>query len=162
MKYGTPLPGGVTDRTDGPEDVVHPGEPVDDTPTVTCTTCGREWSLDYELDELRVGNQAVEQFALDHMRHAGHFPDDVSTWRADCRHCPEVEERLGERPARRWAQTHARHTGHEVLIRGGTDGPAVVSRGEGEGSSASGDGDAAAGALESRADGDGDGDDDAD
>lgn len=117
----------MTDRTDDPGDAVPGADPVvDDTPTVACTTCGREWDLDYELDELRVGNRAVEQFALDHMRHAGHFPDDVATWRADCRHCPEVEERLGERPARRWARTHARHTGHEVLVRGGDGDPDAV------------------------------------
>ena len=91
-------------------------EPVDDAPTVACERCGREWTLEYELDELRVGNQAVEQFALDHRRHTGHFPDDVSTWRAECRHCPEGAKRLGETPARRWAEVHARHTGHAVDI----------------------------------------------
>ena len=32
---------------------------VDDVPTVTCSQCGREWDLTYELEELKVGNQAV-------------------------------------------------------------------------------------------------------
>jgi hypothetical protein len=115
----------VPDRTDDPTDAAAADQAVDDTPTVTCSTCGREWSLDYELDELRVGNQAVEQFALDHRRHTGHFPDDVETWRADCRHCPEVEERLSVDAARRWARTHVRHTNHEVAIRGGEDDETV-------------------------------------
>ena len=90
--------------------------PIDDVPTVACERCGREWRLDYELEDLRVGNQAVEQFALDHRRHTGHFPDDVSTWQADCRNCPESVERLDEAPTRRWARTHARHTRHAVDI----------------------------------------------
>ncbi len=86
----------------------------DDLPTVTCSRCDRTWDLAYELDELRVGNQAVEQFALDHQRHTGHFPDGVATWRATCRNCPERVDRLEERAARRWAETHARHTDHAV------------------------------------------------
>ena len=99
----------------GPADVP-PVDAVDDTPTVTCTRCDREWNLAYELDDLGVGNQAVEQFALDHKRHTGHFPDGVATWRAACRNCPEGSEHLAERGARRWAETHARHTRHSVAI----------------------------------------------
>jgi len=87
---------------------------VDDTPTIACERCGREWDLGYELDDMGVGNQAVEQFALDHHRHTGHFPDGVATWRADCRHCTEGVERLAADGARRWAETHARHTRHAV------------------------------------------------
>lgn len=102
---------------------------VDDMPTVSCSRCGREWDLSYELDELRVGNQAVEQFALDHHRHTGHFPDDVSTWRADCRRCPEEIERLGEEAARRWGRTHARHTRHSVEIRPPTGDETTVIEG---------------------------------
>jgi hypothetical protein len=94
---------------------------IDDVPTISCSRCNREWDLAYELDELRLGNQAVEQFALDHMQHTGHFPDDVSTWRATCRRCPEHVERLSERGVRRWARTHARHTRHDVEIRSPTD-----------------------------------------
>lgn len=91
-------------------------EQIDDTPTISCSRCGREWDLGYELDELRVGNRAVEQFALDHERHTGHFPDDVTPWIADCRQCPDGEKFLSETPARRWATVHARHTGHEVAL----------------------------------------------
>lgn len=90
---------------------------VDDTPTVACTACDREWDLDFELDELHAGNQAFEQFALDHRRHTGHFPDGVTPWVVDCRHCPDGDEFLSERPARRWAATHARHTRHRVDLR---------------------------------------------
>lgn len=89
---------------------------VDDVPRVTCSRCDAEWDLEFELDELRVGNQAVERFALDHKRHTGHYPDDVSPWIAACRQCPDREEFLSERPARRWAQTHARHTRHTVTL----------------------------------------------
>lgn len=101
-----------------------PADPagVDDTPTIACERCGREWDLAYELDEVQVGNQAVEQFALDHRRHTGHFPDGVATWRAECRRCPEGAERLSEQPARRWAETHARHTGHAVELQPPPDG----------------------------------------
>jgi len=92
--------------------------PADDgTPTVTCTRCDETWRLDYELDDLQVGNRAVEQFALDHHRHTGHFPDGVTPWLAECRHCPGAEQFLAERPARRWAETHARHTRHDVSLR---------------------------------------------
>ncbi|MFW5900821.1 MAG: hypothetical protein ACOCTH_03530 [Halodesulfurarchaeum sp.] len=90
---------------------------VDDVPTVSCEQCGREWDLTYELEDLAVGNQALEQFALDHQRHTGHFPDGVSTWRAECRQCPETVQRLEKRSARRWARTHARHTTHSVAIK---------------------------------------------
>jgi hypothetical protein len=89
---------------------------IDDVPTVSCERCGREWDLSYELDELVAGNRAVEQFALDHERHTGHYPDGVSTWRAACRNCPDGVERLSADAARRWARTHARHTRHDVTI----------------------------------------------
>jgi hypothetical protein len=108
------------------------GDPddVDDMPTISCARCGQEWDLSYELDELRVGNQAVEQFALDHWRHTGHYPDDVSTWRADCLRCPEDAERLSEDAARRWGRTHARHTRHSVEIGHATDDETTVIDGE--------------------------------
>ena len=89
---------------------------MDVVPTIRCSKCEQEWDLSYELDELQVGNQAVEQFALDHHRHTGHFPDNVTPWIASCRQCPAEEQYLGERPARRFAQTHARHTSHTVLL----------------------------------------------
>ncbi len=92
-------------------------EPIDDTPTITCSRCDREWDLTYELDELKVGNRAVEQFALDHQRHTGHFPDEVTPWVATCRQCPDGEQFMVERPARRWARTHARHTSHAVDLK---------------------------------------------
>ena len=91
-------------------------EEIDVVPTVSCAKCGQEWELRYELDELMVGNQAVEQFALDHHRHTGHFPDDVTPWIASCRQCPAEEQYLAERPAHRFAQTHARHTRHTVVL----------------------------------------------
>lgn len=97
------------------------GEDVDDTPTVTCSRCGRTWDLGYELDELQVGNQALEQFALDHRRHTGHFPDEVTPWVTECRVCPAGESFLSERPARRWAETHSRHTSHTVALRSPLD-----------------------------------------
>jgi len=99
---------------------MHDGEP-DTAPTVSCTRCDRRWELDYELDELGVGNRALERFALDHRRHTGHFPDDVTPWVVDCRHCPDEDAFLSERPARRWAQTHARHTRHAVDLRAPTE-----------------------------------------
>ena len=95
---------------------------VDDVPTVTCSQCGREWDLTYELEELKVGNQAVETFALDHRQHTGHFPDDVTPWTVDCRQCHGAEAFLSERPARRWAETHARHAGHALEVRHGESG----------------------------------------
>lgn len=101
------------DDTDQPPAV---DEPVDDTPTITCSRCDRTWELTYELETLYAGNQAFEQFALDHKRHTGHFPDDVSPWVADCQQCPDGEAYLDERPARRWAETHARHTTHPVEL----------------------------------------------
>lgn len=102
---------------------------VDDTPTIACERCGRSWDLAYELDEIGVGNQAVEQFALDHHRHTGHFPDGVSTWQADCRQCPEGVQRLDETAARRWARTHARHTRHAVAIEHADAEPSVIDPG---------------------------------
>lgn len=112
------------------EDVPVPADEVDDTPTIACSRCDREWDLAYELDELQVGNQAVEQFALDHLRHTGHYPDDATPWIVSCRRCPDGEEFLSERPARRWAETHARHTRHDVdLHHPDHDEPTVVERG---------------------------------
>lgn len=90
--------------------------PESGVPTVTCTRCDREWSLDFELEELHAGNRAVEQFALDHERHTGHLPDDVTPWIVSCRRCPDGDRYVEERPARRWATTHARHTGHAVEL----------------------------------------------
>ena len=115
----------MSDRTDADPDQL--ADAVDDTPVVTCTRCDREWDLAYELDDLRAGNRALEQFALDHMRHTGHYPDDVTPWVAACRRCPDGEEFLSERPARRWAETHARHTGHRVeLGNASVDGDEIV------------------------------------
>lgn len=85
---------------------------------VACSTCGREWDLSYELDELHAGNRAIEQFALDHFRHTGHYPDDVSPWRVACQHCSAEELYLEERPARRFGETHARHTRHSLVLDG--------------------------------------------
>lgn len=102
------------------------GPEIDDTPTITCERCDRSWDLEYELTELAVGNQAVQQFALDHHRHTGHYPDGIATWRASCRQCPETVERLEESAARRWAETHARHTHHSVAIEHGKDEQTVV------------------------------------
>ncbi|ACV46329.1 MULTISPECIES: hypothetical protein [Halomicrobium] len=99
----------------GPDDT----EPPSNDPTISCRRCGREWDLGEELDA--VGNQAFEQFALDHRHHTGHFPDGVATWRVECRHCPETVERIEEGGAKRWAHTHVRHTNHAVTIHG-TDG----------------------------------------
>ncbi|MFC7176567.1 hypothetical protein [Halosegnis marinus] len=113
---------------DGPTATTDP-DAVDDLPTVSCSRCDDEWALDYELEELTVGNQAVEAFALDHFQHTGHFPDDVSPWVADCRRCPEGVERLDEAGARRWAATHARHTRHRVTVdHADLDEPTVVER----------------------------------
>lgn len=116
--------------SDAPDDTdTRPGsgvDDVDDVPRVSCRRCGRTWDLGYELDDLRVGNQAIEQFALDHVRHTGHYPDDVATWVAACRQCPAREEQLNERPARRWAETHARHTSHSVALRYGAEGEATL------------------------------------
>ncbi|MFW6017775.1 MAG: hypothetical protein ACOCPX_03055 [Halapricum sp.] len=110
----------VTDDPDRPKSDDSPEWPeIDDTPTITCERCGRSWDLAYELDEMAVGNQAIEQFALDHHRHTGHFPDGVSVWQAICRQCPEGVQRLTESAARRWAKTHARHTRHTVAIEHG-------------------------------------------
>ena len=110
---------------DGPPDEVRPDD-IDDVPTVSCSRCDREWDLAYELDELRAGNRALEQFALDHERHTGHYPDDVTPWTATCQHCPDGEQFLAERPARRWAVTHARHTRHAVRIRDPEENETVI------------------------------------
>lgn len=91
-------------------------EDVEDVPTVACSRCDRQWELSYELDDLHAGNRAFEQFALDHERHTGHYPDDVTPWLVTCRQCPDGEQFLAERPARRWASTHARHTRHDVQL----------------------------------------------
>ena len=90
--------------------------PMEMTPTVACSRCDREWDLLYELDRQGAGNRALEQFALDHHRHTGHYPDDVTPWIVCCRRCPDGEQFLSERPARRFAETHARHTGHPVSL----------------------------------------------
>lgn len=103
----------MSDQSDGDD---HSTDDIDDTPTVKCSRCDSEWDLSYELDTLQVGNRAVEKFALDHKRHAGHFPDEVRPWTVTCERCPDGEEFLAERPARRWAEAHARHTGHDVSI----------------------------------------------
>lgn len=95
--------------------MVDPSRP-DDVPTVSCSRCDAEWKLAYELEELQAGNRAVEQFALDHERHTGHYPDDVTPWLVTCTRCPARDRFLAERPARRWARTHARHTRHEVCL----------------------------------------------
>lgn len=87
-------------------------------PTVSCSRCGETWTLSHELDELGLGNGALEAFAIDHREHTGHYPDDVRPWVADCRHCPDGVERIDETAARRWATSHARHTGHGVDLDG--------------------------------------------
>jgi len=87
---------------------------IDGVPTVTCSRCDRSWDLEDELGQ--VGNRAVEQFALDHHRHTGHYPDDVTPWLVDCERCPETEAFLSETPARRWARTHTRHTRHPTAV----------------------------------------------
>lgn len=102
-----------------------PAEP-ETTPTVRCSRCGNAWDLSYELDELQVGNRALERFALDHRRHTGHFPDDVTPWVVDCRQCPDEDAFLSAEPARRWAETHARHTRHEVRVEPPEGEPELV------------------------------------
>lgn len=116
----------MSDPDDGDRDVPPSDEEIDDTPVVTCSRCDHEWRLGYELDELRVGNRALEQFALDHKRHTGHYPDGVVPWVADCRQCPDGEAFLSKRPARRWAKTHARHARHDVELRHSDEETAVV------------------------------------
>ncbi|ELZ90145.1 hypothetical protein C440_17111 [Haloferax mucosum ATCC BAA-1512] len=93
-----------------------PTDPIDDTPTVSCSQCDDEWDLSHELDVLQLGNQSVEQFALDHHRHTGHFPDGATPWVATCQQCPDAEQFISETPARRWARTHTRHTRHDVEL----------------------------------------------
>jgi len=113
----------VSDELD---DEASPPSAPGDAPTVSCSRCDREWDLSYELDDLQAGNRALEQFALDHERHTGHFPDGVSPWVVDCRHCPGGEAFLAERPARRWAETHARHTRHPVTLAHEDGGESTV------------------------------------
>ncbi|SDF49908.1 hypothetical protein SAMN04488067_10516 [Halorubrum xinjiangense] len=96
-------------------------------PTVSCERCGREWTLDSDLDDLGPGGHAIEQFALDHERHTGHYPDDVTPWVVRCDRCPGGERFLSERPARRWARTHARHTRHSVRLDPPTGAAETVS-----------------------------------
>lgn len=98
----------------------------DEAPTVTCRRCDQTWDLAREFEDLGVGNHALEQFALDHKRHTGHFPDEIRTWRAKCRNCPEEAERLAADAANRWAETHARHTRHEVEVRHARDDETTV------------------------------------
>lgn len=104
------------DKDDETPDTADESGEYDNVPTIICSRCDSEWDLTYELDVLRLGNQSGEQFALDHMRHTGHFPDSVSPWTVDCRQCPSSEQFLSERPATRWATTHARHTRHTVAV----------------------------------------------
>ncbi|WP_199719463.1 hypothetical protein [Halorubrum sp. Atlit-26R] len=96
-------------------------------PTVSCERCDREWVLDREVDDLDPGSHAIEQFALDHERHTGHYPDGVTPWIARCDRCPDGERFLAERPARRWARTHARHTRHTVRLEPPTGAGETVS-----------------------------------
>ncbi len=118
--------------TDEHDDELTPsGRDIDDTPTIRCSRCDDSWSLDYELDEMQMGNQAVERFALDHHRHTGHFPDDVTPWVVDCRQCPDSDQFLSETPARRWAETHVRHTRHTVTVAvPDADSPDVIAPSE--------------------------------
>ena len=90
--------------------------PIDDVPSVSCSRCEHEWTLAYELDEIQAGNRAVEQFAIDHERHTGHYPDDVHPWIVNCQRCPDGEQFLAGRPAERWAAVHSRHTRHSVIV----------------------------------------------
>lgn len=115
----------MSDRAD--DAVPQTEEAIDDVPTITCTRCDRQWELAYELDDLKVGNRAVEQFALDHERHTGHFPDDVTPWIASCRQCPDGEQYLSETPARRWAETHVRHTHHDVDLQHSDEETSTIS-----------------------------------
>jgi hypothetical protein len=119
----------VSDPSDGigsdDGDDLTGGDPAD-APTISCERCDREWDLAREFDQLGVGNHAVEQFALDHKRHTGHFPDGIRTWRARCRNCPEEAERLSRDAATRWGETHARHTRHRVELRHAHDDETTV------------------------------------
>ncbi|MFC7072962.1 hypothetical protein ACFQJ7_13185 [Halovenus rubra] len=85
-------------------------------PTVSCSVCDEEWELSYELTELHAGNRAIEQFALDHCRHTGHYPDDIAPWTVSCEDCQAEERYLEQRPAKRFGKTHVRHTGHSVSV----------------------------------------------
>jgi hypothetical protein len=121
------VPDDPDDGPDGDGPAGPPAEP-ETTPTVSCSRCGESWELSYELDELQVGNRALERFALDHRRHTGHFPDDVTPWLVDCRQCPDEDAFLSAAPARRWAETHARHTRHEVRVEPPEGEPELVGR----------------------------------
>lgn len=101
-------------------------ESADRVPTVRCSRCEHQWELSYELDTLQVGNRALEQFAIDHHRHTGHFPDDATPWQVECRRCPDGEEFLSRRPAQRWGKAHARHTGHDVVVRHVDADPTII------------------------------------
>ena len=92
--------------------------PPTDPPTISCSQCQQTWTVEYELEELHAGNSALEQFAMDHQRHTGHFPDEVTPFVVDCTQCPATEQYLTRRPAERFAETHARHTGHTVELSG--------------------------------------------
>ena len=111
------------DTADGPASLP---DDIDDTPTVTCSRCDRSWDLEYELDDLQVGNRALERFALDHRRHTGHYPDDVTPWVVSCRNCPDEERFLSAEPARRCAQTHVRHTRHSVAVESPLEEPVEI------------------------------------
>ena len=123
VKYHARLPFVVVDPTDSFDEASGhlANDEIDDVPRVSCSRCDREWDLAYELDELSAGNHALFQFALDHERHTGHYPDDVRPWIVSCRRCPDGEIFLSERPARRWAEAHARHTRHAVTIEHASD-----------------------------------------
>jgi hypothetical protein len=110
----------MDETEDGSDSLASLPDDIDDTPTVTCTRCDRSWDLTFELDELQVGNRALERFALDHRRHTGHYPDAVTPWVVSCRQCPDEERFLSEQPARRWARTHTRHTRHTVELESPT------------------------------------------
>jgi hypothetical protein len=117
----------MDDPSDDPPDTpASLPDDVDDPPTISCSRCDRTWDLGFELDELQVGNRALERFALDHRRHTGHYPDEVTPWIADCRTCPDEELFLSEQPARRWAQTHVRHTRHTVELESPLEDPVEV------------------------------------
>jgi len=118
--------GAGPDPRTGPPESRTGGPDPDATPTVRCSRCDDTWDLAYELDALQVGNRALERFALDHRRHTGHFPDDVTPWLVDCRQCPDEDAFLAADPARRWARTHARHTRHEVRVEPPEGEPELV------------------------------------
>lgn len=112
----------MAEDTDSVAEDTDPSNP----PTITCSRCDREWELTFELEELHAGNRAIEQFALDHERHTGHFPDGVTPWLVECQQCPASDRYLEDRPARRWARTHARHTTHAVEVTPPDGSPEIV------------------------------------